>query len=175
MTKLNESLIAAELAMNTFNKKYLMVVPNCYWTGNECDLLIVTENLRIIDIEIKTSKSDLFADLVKDKWFQNWDYKIDGPRTGDYRERQRKREWPKKVWKHYYVMPSYIWDDKFLEKLPNKSGIMLINEETMAIKVIRKSSPNKDAKQIDAEDAIDIARLISLRMWNMVRQNNSKT
>lgn len=49
----NERKIATLLATRFFNNKYLVVVPNCNWTGYECDLLAVTENLRIIDIEIK--------------------------------------------------------------------------------------------------------------------------
>ena len=34
----SEQLIARTLARQTFEKKNLVIVPNCNWTGNECDL-----------------------------------------------------------------------------------------------------------------------------------------
>lgn len=65
----SEHAIARALVRQTFNRKYLVVVPNCNWTGHECDLLVVTENLRIIDVEIKISRADLKADAKKEKWW----------------------------------------------------------------------------------------------------------
>src|SRR5690606_35854304 len=47
--KWSEQTIARALAQQTFNRKYLVVVPNCNWTGYEADILAVTENLRLID------------------------------------------------------------------------------------------------------------------------------
>ena len=63
----SEQLIARTLARQTFEKKNLVIVPNCNWTGNECDLLVVTPDLRIIDVEVKISRSDLKADTKKNK------------------------------------------------------------------------------------------------------------
>lgn len=60
--KWTEKTIARALAQQTFNRKYLVVVPNCNWTGYEADILAVTENLRLIDVEIKISRADLKAD-----------------------------------------------------------------------------------------------------------------
>ena len=34
------------------------------------------------------------------------------------------------------------------------------------MRVVRKATPNRDAEKITTEDALDIARLASLRMWN---------
>lgn len=99
------------LAMETFQKKNLVLVPNCNWTGHECDILVLTTNLRIIDVEIKVSRADLKADAVKDKWYHYWNYKIDGPWQPD-RQGQRRREWPQKVWKHYYVLPRDLWGEE---------------------------------------------------------------
>ncbi len=38
--------------------KYLVAVQNCNWRDHECDLLMVTGNPRIIDVEIKISQSE---------------------------------------------------------------------------------------------------------------------
>jgi hypothetical protein len=170
--KWSERQIAAHLAKVTFAHKCLLLVPNCSWPGAECDLLAVTENLRIIDVEIKISRADLRADAAKDKWFHHWDWKIDGPypRNGEPLNR-RKREFPRRVWKHYYCLPKEIWKPELMQEIQPVSGVLLINESqqypgTLYIKVERMAKPNRDAEKIDAEDAIDIARLASLRMWD---------
>ncbi len=168
--RFTEKTIAAFLARHTFSGRYLVVVPNCIWTGHECDLLVVTGNLRIIDVEIKISRADLKADAAKDKWFHAWDWKIDGPwpRQGEKRA-HRPRQWPMRVWKHYYCMPAEIWKPGLL---PNQamSGVLLIREHPhtheLTIGCERAAKPCRDAEKISADDAIDIARLASLRMWD---------
>lgn len=67
--KWSESNIARALALQVFARKYLVMVPNCNWTGYECDLLAVAPDLRIVDIEVKISRADLKADAKKDKWW----------------------------------------------------------------------------------------------------------
>ena len=106
--KWSENRIAARLAKGVF-PQHLVIVPRCSWPGSECDLLVVTRTLRVVDVEIKISRSDLKADANKEKWFHAWDWKIDGPYTKA--AARRPREWPRKVWKHYYCMPEDIWEE----------------------------------------------------------------
>jgi hypothetical protein len=166
----SEKSIAAALSRQIFNHKYLVVVPNTSWTGNECDLLVVTENLRVIDVEIKISRSDLKADAKKDKWFQNWDYRIDGPQAFGDQSARRAREWPQKVWKHYYALPAEIWNDSLLETLGSpKSGVLLLQRDekgAIKVQVKRIAAPCREAERLSATQAVDIARLASLRMWD---------
>lgn len=159
-----EQQIAAHLARFTFQRKHL-VVPNCNWTGNECDLLVVAPNLRIIDVEIKISRADLKADADKDKWWHSFDRMIDGPypRMDESRKPRRPREWPPRVWKHYYCMPKEIWKPELLRCISPVSGVLLVGNQMIWSE--RRAKCNRDAKPIDAEDAIDIARLAGLRMW----------
>lgn len=170
--KWTEKSIAAFLARFTFAHKHLLLLPNCSWPGSECDLLGVTPNLRIIDIEIKISRSDLRADAKKDKWFHNWDWKIDGPWGTQSPESRRKREWPAKVWKHYYVMPKEIWTPELLRDIQPISGVLLLGDRHITCE--RAAKPCRDAEKISAEDAIDIARLASLRMWDAYDTLNYK-
>jgi len=170
--KWSESRIASALARQVFQGKHLVVVPNCSWPGSECDLLVVTRDLRIIDVEIKISRSDFKADAKKDKWFHNWDFRIDGPYGRSGNPARRPVEWPRKVWKHYYAMPKEVWAPEMVEFLPSpNSGVILITENAyarsgIAVSVERVAKPCRDAKTIAAADAIDIARLASLRMWD---------
>lgn len=164
--KWSESIIAASLSKDFFRNKNLIVVPNCYWTGDECDLLVVTPSLKLIDIEIKISKKDYLADGVKYKW-KKWDSVL---------QQNIHRDWPIYVWKHYYCMPSEIWKDEMLDKLPsNQSGVILIDivNDNIKFTMLKNAKANTKAKPIDARDAIDIARLASIRMWRAVEEINS--
>ena len=153
------------LARGTF-KSGLCVVPTCYWTGYECDLLVVTERLMVVDVEIKTSRADLKADARKDKWWQqlSWPYGAERPAPVH-------REWPPKVWKHYYALPRSIWKPELLDALgSSSSGVILLgtdrSPELFVASVERRARANPQAKPIGAREVADVARLASLRMWD---------
>ncbi len=164
--KWSEPLIARKLAREIFQRKCIVMVPNCSWTGNECDLLVVTQDLRIIDVEVKISRADLRADAGKDKWWHwlRWDQKQAGL------QRQPKA-WPDKVWKHYYAMPADIWKPELATNMPATSGVILCKPmrdvgPDFYVRVEKRAKPNRDAARIGHADAIDIARLANLRMWD---------
>lgn len=173
----NANLIAGALARQFFQRKHLVVVPQCNWTGHECDLLVVTTDLRVIDVEVKISRSDLRRDAGKDKWWRYLTYHEAedmglGAGWGRTRETRQPRQWPHKVWKHYLAVPKDIWDDGLFEALPSTaSGVLLLERradrrDTIFIQCQRRATPCRDAKKISPEDAVDIARLASLRMWD---------
>lgn len=183
--KWNERAIARLLATEFFQRKYLVMVPNCNWTGHECDVLAVTENLRIVDVEIKISRSDLKADAKKDKWWERrlvaWGHEerkfspdgrlISVRQPPVYSENQR--EHPPRVWKHYYCLPREIWKDELLAAMPSKaSGVLLVYERNgrLFYDVKRRATSNKDADRIKPEEAVNLARLASLRMWDAYSQ-----
>lgn len=171
--KWTEQSIARALARQTFDRKHLVIVPNCSWPGSECDLLVVTTDLRVIDVEIKISRSDLKADAKKDKWwrhgFGSWD-----PVACQYSYPDAKAlEWPRRVWKHYYAVPRDVWDDALFMALPSRqSGVILLTDNTsgwpqppLICRVARKATPCKTADRLTPAQAVDVARLASLRMW----------
>lgn len=178
----NAAEIAAAVLRQVFQRRCLLVVPNCSWTGHECDLLGVDGSLRIIDVEIKISRADLRADAGKDKW---WRRGISVYAGVDNRGLSRyvrppdvKRCWPPRVWKHYYCMPADIWRPELLQVLPSpKCGVITVRRQAgwnglpsvVACRVERRATPDRDAKPISAVDAIDIARLAGLRMWDALR------
>lgn len=172
-----EARIASMLANGLLNGRSALVVPNCGWTGSECDLLVVEPGkLRIIDVEIKISRADLRADLKKDKWWKSRPWSRKNLRSDGSIERDR-REWPEKVWKHYYALPETIWTDALLDSVPANSGILLLQERKgnrLSFWMRRRAKPNSDAKPITPADAVDIARLASLRMWNALNKGEQR-
>lgn len=163
-----EAQIGKALAHQLLNGRSVLVIPNCQWTGHECDLLVIERGLRVIDVEIKISRADLKADIHKAKW---WNGRPWRRQAITLRGRElRRREWPEKVWKHYYALPQEIWRPELLESIPATSGVLLLCAQDspsspIALRVIRRAKPNGKAKQISPQDAVDLARLASLRMW----------
>ncbi len=158
--KWTEAQIIRALSYQTLDRQCLLFVDRPGWTGHECDILAVTKDCRIIDIEVKISRADFRADAKKDKW---WQYKF---LAGGY-ERQP-REWPQKVWKHYYAVPADIWCDDLVAAMPSQSsGVIILTELRGGIKadVLRKAKPCRDSYVLTDTDVIAVARLANLRMW----------
>ena len=178
-----ERSITRAIALQTLARKCVVLVDNCSWTGHECDVLAVTNDLRIIDVEVKISRADLKVDAKKEKW---WDRKFlgYGPRQEEHDANgrlfavrqpslydEKKRAHPPKVWKHYYALPADIWKPELLEFLPSPaSGVLLLSQQKGAsmpvvVRVERRATPSRDAERIKPEHVMDIARLANLRMW----------
>ncbi len=169
----SERVIAGEIARQTLARKCVVLVDNCNWTGHECDVLGVTTDLRIIDVEVKISRADLKADARKDKWWHRQWGRYNPETKGYDKPPDIARQWPPKVWKHYYALPAEIWRDELIEALPSpKSGVLLISQkpgEFMRVDCRRRATPNKDATRLTPANAVDIARLANLRMWEAYR------
>ena len=179
--KWTEANISRAIALQTLARKCVVLVDNCGWTGHECDVLGVTTDLRIIDVEVKISRADLKADAKKEKWWhrvftgqhepERRENFLDGRLKAIWREpiyESTPLDWPKKVWKHYYALPREIWKPELLDCLPSKaSGVLLLWEHNGHIQVSceRRATTNKDAHRLTPQQVMDIARLANLRMW----------
>lgn len=166
--KWTEREIGRKLYTHVFARKNFICVPNSHLPGNECDLLVVRPDLRLIDVEIKISRADLKADMHKEKWLKPWDFEAHcwrRPGEGDTRERV---DHPPNIWKHYYAMPQQIWGDSLFEWIPATSGVMVIQDDysTPKIYVVRKPKPNKAAQPIGHDDLIKLMRSMHARMWD---------
>ena len=170
----SERLIAGEIARQTLAKKCVVLVDRCNWTGHECDVLAVTTDLRIVDVEVKISRADLRADAGKEKWWhrsgswRQW--------AGETRPAPVAREWPPRVWKHYYALPADIWSDDLVAALPSpRSGVLLVSKGNsvwapVVVRCLRRATPYRDATRLSAAAVMDIARLANLRMWDAYRE-----
>lgn len=181
MNPWSEALIARAISLQTLQRKCVVMVPNCGWTGYECDVLAVTTDLRVIDIEIKISRADLKVDAKKDKW---WHHSTGGHYEADpiggkrwVWDPRQPRDWPPKVWKHYYCLPRDLWDDALFDCLPSeRSGVLLLEQRPSSslpvlVKCARRASPNRDASRLTPAQAIDVARLANLRMWDAYKNS----
>lgn len=178
--KWNEAMIARAISLQTLARKCVVLVDRCNWTGHECDVLAVTTDLRIIDVEVKISRADLKADAKKDKWWHRFPSQYVGV---DERGRAKfesppsvARPHPQKVWKHYYAMPAEIWTPDLLDCLPSKaSGVLLVTERSgwISVRCVRRATPCKDATRLKPEQVMDIARLANLRMWEAYQRAES--
>jgi len=153
----SEHRIARAIARQTLDRRCVVLVDNCAWTGHECDILGVTTDLRVIDVEVKISRADLRADAAKEKW---WHRVWGSPATP--------REWPRRVWKHYYALPADIWRSELVDCLPSPaSGVLLLREtrDELVVNCERRARPNPEAYRLTPAEVLDVARLANLRMW----------
>lgn len=163
--KWTAKVIGRALALQVFHRQALVIVPNTSWPGSECDLLIVRPNMKLVDVEVKISRSDLKADMGKEKWLHPWD----GDWATPAEQRTRKaRDYPLKIWKHYFALPEDVWKDGLEAHIAPVSGIIVMRahrDGSVGAWVQRQAKPNRGAPEMSAADLIDIARLASLRMW----------
>lgn len=168
--KWDEATIIRAISRHVLHSKCLLLVDNCNWTGHECDVLGVTQDLRIIDVEAKISRADFRADAKKDKWWHRLTYAeatARGVSMWDHRGDPILH--PPNVWKHYYAMPAEIWKTEMLPMAASPaSGVILLRERggVISAAVERRATPNPNADRLTPENAIDIARLANLRMWD---------
>ena len=107
--------------------------------NHECDILIVTKNHYLTEVEIKISLSDLKADFKK--------------------EHQHKDE---NIKNFYYAFPEEM-KEKALELIPEECGILIAVEKKCSIpyrtiECYRKPKINKEAKPVN-----DIVRRMVVR------------
>lgn len=166
---MNTNELAGCLARTTF-KDALVVVDRCTWTPDECDLLVVDKSLRVVDVEIKISRADLKRERNKSKWYHR--APIVYRRRGEPPPPPTPIAWPVRVWKHYFAMPADLWKDELMACLPSSmSGVLLVTHNRMgprnwSVQCKRRAKPCRSAQPLGAGDAIAIARLASLRMWD---------
>ena len=117
--------------------------------NHECDMLIVTKNHYLTEVEIKISLSDLKADFKK--------------------KHQHKDE---NIKNFYYAFPEEM-KEKAIELIPEEAGILIaikkhLNSgyEYRDIECYRKPKINKEAKPINDIVLSKIYRLGYLRYWN---------
>lgn len=166
--KWDEATVIRTISRQILQRKCLLLVDNCNWTGYECDVLGVTQDLRIIDIEAKISRADFRADAKKDKWWHRLTYAEAQERGVSMWERGDRVQHPLKVWKHYYAMPAEIWKPEMLSMAASpSSGVILLRQRggLITASVERRATPNPGAERLTPSNAIDIARLANLRMW----------
>jgi hypothetical protein len=146
-------------------KTCAIILPWSKATGHECDVLGVTTDGMLIDVELKISRGDFSLDQNKQKWWCT----LPSEQGCDGRDLADMRQWPPQAWKHYYVLPAHIWRKRMLEGMPSpRSGVVLIYEtgnRGVTGEIVHAAQPNPDAQPVSVEFALELARVASSRMW----------
>lgn len=153
--KWTEREVQHALAFDMFST--CLCIPNCIWTGYECDLLVVTPKLKLIEVEVKLTKDDLRNDAKKAKWHKGY----------------TSCEYPLKIWKHFYAFPVDVWNVEWLTHVRPASGVLIVNrwgKNGFTKSVRRAKADPTGAYTCTAPDVVSLSRLASLRMWTALRR-----
>lgn len=129
------------------------IIPNVSWGmfAYELDLCVLNNRSFYADeVEIKISRSDLKRDSKK-------------RHNHDWNNNMIKRLW--------FAMPERM--ENCIDLVPARAGIMLVSPLLGAVRVLRLPVINKAAKKWRAEDAFKLARLGTLRMWDLMGRSRS--
>jgi len=155
MKKINSLDIECAVA-DYFSPRVNLIVPNVSWglIFYEVDLLVVTPSGYCYEVEIKTSRGDLKADLLK-----------------------RHGHRSKKMRRLYFAIPDYMQKD--VEFIPARAGVLVVstasNCQRLPCKCIRDPENNAEARKLSDAERFQVARLGTMRIWtlkNIVRQLN---
>lgn len=149
-----------------------IIVPNISWgfswndkwgwhSMHECDIFVVKKTGYAVEVEIKRSKNDLLNDFKK-----RHKHKSSKIREFFYAiPKDKVDEWSKLIPKHagiiaYEKYEEDIWDKK-ARKWSDKT------KWVTKARQVRSSQVNKEATKLTIEEQLKIARLGTLRIWNL--------
>lgn len=137
-----------------------IIVPNVSWgffESHEADLVVISKSLYLTEYEIKRSFEDFKADF----------------RKKDYHKDSR-------ISKLYYVVPESICDrcKEYLEsqytfKVEEHAGIYAYNDENWNLRLALECNYS-NGKKMYVEDALEIARLGTLRLWKQIETDTDE-
>jgi len=146
-----------ELAVvDLFDERKQLIIPNVSWgfgINYEADLMVTNGSGYLYEIEIKTSRSDMRADLKKAV--------------------QHNCRYVKRL---YFAFPEKLLEYAG-EILPDDVGLIAVylrRDDSPKAIIKRKPKDRKDAQKMDLRKQYDLARLGALRIWNLKRQIWSK-
>jgi hypothetical protein len=146
-----ETSVEIEIAIaGYFGARTHIIVPNVSWGmfGYELDLCILNnKSFYASEVEIKISKFDLKRDCKK-----GHHHDLNGNLI-------------KNLW---FAMPEKL--ECCADLVPVKAGILLVSPKSW-VREIRKPLPNPIAKKWTVQKAYELARLGTLRIWDLKRAN----
>ena len=122
-----------------------LIVPNVYWglgLRYEVDLLVLTQSKYAYEIEIKTSISDLKADLKK-----------------------RHQHDSNKFKRLYFAMPLEL-KLKALELIPERAGLFIVHSNSR-VELVKTPKLNPNARKLTELEIQKLYELSAMRVWNL--------
>ena len=182
------SLTATDIAwhMRLFAQAqgHAWITPNVQYYAWESDLLTVTPQGHVCEVEIKISRSDLKQDLLKPKHHQGmlqdgaFLNKLVGvsPTLCEARELARQREGATECRRPTYfcfAMPCEIYRRPRPMVLPSYAGIYTVDEEGRVFEERRPIQLHQ--QRLSTEDLLDLARRMHHRYWEELRRLERKS
>ncbi len=149
-----------ELQQYLMNSSNLVVIPNYYYQGFECDVLVVSKKLYTTEYEIKLTKSDFKADFNKQRDYYDWQSRktINGATKHDEIKRGKRTN------RFYFVIP------KGLDvEIPIYAGKIIFYEKYKQINFeIVKRAKLLHKKTLSINEIEHIAGNLSWRYYNLL-------
>jgi len=120
-----------------------LIVPNVSWglLFHEADILVMSKAGYLTEIEIKVSRSDLIADKTKSHQHQS-----------------------RLIKSIYFAIPEKL--EIHAEHILPRAGIYIVGK-TGKVKKIREAEINKESRILKDEEKYNLARLGTMRIWNL--------
>jgi hypothetical protein len=139
------------LVAKYFDYRKNLIIPNVSWgwTTHECDLLVVSPSGRVLEVELKISKSDLLNDLKKPHHHK-----------------------AKNIHEVWFAVPEELLEAA-KEVLDSKFGIAYIHKCSNGKYVVekaRKAKTNTKVKAATEKDVEKLKRLLCMRIWGMKKK-----
>lgn len=133
-----------------FNKRRRLIVPNVSWGfgfSYEADLVAVSRDGYLEEIEIKISAADLAADRKKNKWTKGLDRRV------------------KRIW---FALPEDI-AIKHADLVPSIAGIFhcVRNRVGEVVAKIQRRAEILYPRKLTPEEMLKLAHLGAMRIWNL--------
>lgn len=177
------SVTASELSWYLYNHAMALqhewVTPNALFYAWESDLLTVTKNGMVCEVEIKCSRSDLLSDLNKPKHSQgmlmNGSFMAKDPeknRTPNQAKEDLRRNAGMQVCRRpnyfSFAMPCAIYRKLPPGKLPRYAGVYTVDSEG---RVFEERTPIQlHTERITPVDLLGLAKRMHHRYWNELRR-----
>ena len=140
-----ETCIEIESAVaKYFDPRRCVIVPNVWWgldLNHECDLMVLTKAGFAYEVEIKTSKADLKADLKK--------------RHGHKSNR---------ISKLYFAIPTKL--EPCIDIIPEQAGVLMVRPNGAVVK-LREAKRNPESRKLNPDDQLKLTHLGMMRIWKM--------
>lgn len=142
---------------NYFNYRQNLIVPNISWglLDYEADLLVMSKNGCITEVEIKVSKQDLIRDAEK-----------------------RHSHNSNLVKYLYFAIPDKLLP--FIDYIPKKAGILVLSKNNdhyfeefcwyLTVKKIRDAEVNRNLVKLTDTNRYQFARLGAMRIWKLKKE-----
>lgn len=179
MHALSATDIAWHMRLYAQDLRHAWITPNVQYYAWESDLLTVTPEGHVCEVEIKISRSDLKHDLLKPKHSQGM--LLNGaflekpagvsPTLSEARELARQREGATACRRPNYfcfAMPCEVYRKPRPIALPPYAGIYTVDEEGRVFEERRPIQLHQD--RISTEDLLDLARRMHHRYWEELRR-----